>query len=255
MNARMDNQIETGIIIPIIHLKYLRGCLRSIEKAGRLSNVKICIVNDGNLSIRETLEKRYKNIPWIDVVNLDINHCFAGANNEGWRYLLETYPDIKYLGTLNSDTLCRPGWLTALLKKLESDSEIGMVGPLMEVPEKRFLWFKRNAPYSTWKLGDSQQPLILDKRTIAKDTEVEVFSGYCLVARAKLLQQVGMFTEEYRNSCEDIDLCLKIRRAGYKIVVVKDSVVLHYGGASRYLDHANTDIDFSKKLLTKRWNI
>ena len=251
----MSEQINTGFIIPVIHLKYLRGCLQSIKKAGRPSNVKFCIVNDGNLSIRKTLEKRYKNVSWIDVVNLKTNHRFAGANNAGWQYLLETYPDIRYLGTLNSDTYCRAGWLSALLKTLESDPKVGMVGPIMEVPEKCFLWFKKIEPYATWKLGNRQQPLVLDKKRISENAEVEAFSGYCLIARAKLLQQVGMFTEEYRNSCEDVDICLKIRRAGFKIVVVKDSVVLHYGGASRYSVKANTDIEFSKKLLEKRWNL
>jgi GT2 family glycosyltransferase len=88
---------------------------------------------------------------------------------------------------------------------------------------------------------------------IDSDTESEVVSAFCFLARRGLLEQVGMFEPAYRNSCEDIDLCLKIRKAGFRIMVSRRARVLHHGEASRYLPGTSTDLDLSHDILRRRW--
>ena len=61
---------------------------------------------------------------------------------------------------------------------------------------------------------------------------VEVISGACLMVRRDVFENVGMFSTDYFMYTEDIDLCYKIRTAGYKAYYVRGARVVHHGGKS-----------------------
>lgn len=265
---------KTAVVIPVIQLKFLPECLDSIESAGIPEGTVFCVVNDGNPQLVGKLETLIGNRAWLEVHHLKKNLGFSGANNAGWRHLIEKYPSVKYLGSLNNDTLCKEGWLPPLLDVLERNPLAGIVGPKMQVIDRtcfglrRFrllrrvidkwnLWklpgMSRLRIYSTWKFGDWDVPMIPDLADIEEDSETELIGGFCVIGRRSLLEAVGMFDEEYRNSCEDVDLSLKTTRAGYKLIVVAKSLVFHHEGASRYKRGTNTNLSLSKEVLRRRW--
>lgn len=62
--------------------------------------------------------------------------------------------------------------------------------------------------------------------------EVEVISGACLMVRREVFEKVGRFSEDYFMYAEDLDLCYKVRKAGWKNYYVPEATVIHFGGAS-----------------------
>jgi GT2 family glycosyltransferase len=69
-------------------------------------------------------------------------------------------------------------------------------------------------------------------RTNILADEVEVISGACLMVRRDLFDQIGRFSEDYFMYAEDLDICYKIRRAGWKNYYVPEATVIHFGGGS-----------------------
>jgi GT2 family glycosyltransferase len=61
---------------------------------------------------------------------------------------------------------------------------------------------------------------------------VEGISGACLLIRREVFEHVGGFSEDYFMYGEDMDLCLKVRRAGWKNYYVPEAELVHYGGGS-----------------------
>jgi hypothetical protein len=63
-------------------------------------------------------------------------------------------------------------------------------------------------------------------------TAVEAISGACMMARREVVEQVGGFSTEYFMYAEDMDLCVKVAKAGHAILYVPEAEVVHHGGAS-----------------------
>ena len=106
---------------------------------------------------------------------------------------------------------------------------------------------------STWKLGDSKHPMVIDKEKITRDTHVSVLGGFCLLAKIEALLEIDYFDERYNNSCEDIDLCLKLRENNWNLMACCNSYIIHKCGKSRFKSKMNTNVPLSRKLLFSKW--
>ena len=152
---------QIGLVIPIVQRKYIISLLQQINKTVHDNDIVICVVNDGNNKIENYLNKYLPKE--IELLNLENNLCFAGANNAGWKLLINKYPSIKYLGSINDDTDPLDRWLKYLVQSMETNSNIGACGPVMITYANKF--FKRKIKYtSTWKLGTKKTPMIIDKK-------------------------------------------------------------------------------------------
>jgi len=244
------NQPRIGIVIPVVQKKYIINLIRYIKETVNRKDITICIVNDGNHKINQYLYNHLSED--IKLLILEKNKCFAGANNAGWKYLLEKYPSLDYLVTLNDDTIPKDNWLDNLVESIEVDKNIALCGPVMISLTKKL--FKNEINYSsTWKLGDEKQPMVIKEERIENDAYVSVIGGFCFLARVEALKQVDYFDERYKNSCEDIDLCLKLTKNNWDLKISHKSFVIHKCGKSRFKKNTNTNIILSRKLLFSKW--
>jgi len=119
----------------------------------------------------------------------------------------------QWLCVLNNDTEVGPGWLDALLAPFRADPLVGQVGPA--------------DPYGALTADFLGVPC-------APGAAPEYLSGHCFVVPRRLGQLHGLFDEASLAwaTCEDADLSLRLRRAGYKIVRVPDAPVRHLGRAT-----------------------
>lgn len=243
------NKPQIGMVIPIIQKRYILGLIENIyEKTGK-DSVVLCVVNDGKSKLKSYLEN---NLPvQVELVHLNKNKCFAGANNAGWVHLIKKYPSIKYLGTINDDTIPKNNWLEALYSVLDKNDDVGACSPVMLAGSYQKSPLQLHA--ATWRLSASSTPMILDCAMIDEDKFVSVIGGFCFLAKKEALLQVGMFDDQYKNSCEDIDLSLKLRTAGWHLKVCHKSVVFHIAGKSRFKILSNTNIKMSRELLRLKW--
>jgi GT2 family glycosyltransferase len=177
----------------------------------------------------------HKKFPQVHLIENRENVGFARANNQA----IERCTG-KYVLLLNPDTLVAPGALQALVDFLEKHSEAGVAGARILKPDgslqisshprptlSRELWrlFHLDVllPYSMYPLNkwETHQP-----------QEVDVVAGACLLVRTETLEQVGFLDEDYFIYSEEVDLCYRIQRAGWRLYWVPQAEVVHFGGQS-----------------------
>jgi GT2 family glycosyltransferase len=120
---------------------------------------------------------------------------------------------------INNDVEVSPDWLTHIAKAM-TNAEIGVANPSIFHP------------------GSLRAHGIINKigwfglTYEVREGTPDYANGACMILRKKVLDKVGLFDESYHMYGEDSDLSLRIRKAGYKCVVIPDAWVWHRGGSS-----------------------
>lgn len=203
--------------------KYLPDCLSSLVNIDYpQENYKIIFAD--NDSSDDSVDYVRNNFTQIQIMQHDKNYGFAQGNNIGMQRMLEKGYD--YILLLNQDTIVEPDFLTKLVKQADSDETIGSLQPrIMLYPDKdqvnslgnsiHYLGFGfSSGGYQEFK-GDTSPK------------KVAYASGACLLLKSEVLEKVGLFDPDFFMYHEDLDLGWRIRMAGYKNVVVPDSVIYH----------------------------
>jgi GT2 family glycosyltransferase len=155
------------------------------------------------------------------------NRGFGPANNQA--AALARAPLLVFL---NSDALVHDGWLTFLRQQLEASPDAAAVAPRLlnldgTLQEAGALLFGNGY---TQFVGFGDDPA---KPPYRFPREVDYASAACLLVRANAFREVGGFSARYAPAYyEDVDLCLELRRRGYRTVYEPRAVVTHVRGAS-----------------------
>jgi GT2 family glycosyltransferase len=203
--------------------EYLPDCLRSLS-AQTFTDFEVIVVDNG--STDGSLEILRRDFPWVRVLPLGENTGFAAGNNRGF-----LAAEGRYVATLNNDTIADSRWLEALHEAAEADSGTGMVA------SKILLGPEGSEIDSTGMLiypdGMSRQRGRGEPDKGQFDTMEEVLfpSACAALYRCEMLEAAGFFDEDFFAYCEDADLGLRARLAGWKAVYAPRAVVRHlYSG-------------------------
>ncbi|MEW6635336.1 MAG: glycosyltransferase family 2 protein [Actinomycetota bacterium] len=204
--------------------RLLRTCLSSLRRQS-FRDFETVLVDNG--STDGSLELLAREFPEARVVVLGENRGFAAAANAG---IAAT--EAEYVVLLNNDTEQDPGWLEALVRAADAHPEAGsFASKLVDFHDRRLLDGAGDAlrlsglPY---RLGHGE----VDRGQF--DAPAGVF-GACAAAalyRRGMLEEVGLFDEDFGSYCEDGDLAFRARLAGYGCLYVPGAVVYHMGSAS-----------------------
>jgi hypothetical protein len=97
---------------------------------------------------------------------------------------------------------------------------------------------------------DGRGPLAASvQRRMARSRAVRSLSGACILLRREAFERVGGFDERFFLYAEDVDLCLRLRQAGGKLMYVAEAVVEHDRGASRATDPAATALQYRRSQI------
>jgi GT2 family glycosyltransferase len=212
----------------------LSGCLGSLT-AQDYSNFKIVFVD--NASTDESVAFVKENFPEVIILAQAKNLYFTGGNNAGMRYALNTLK-ADYIALINPDTRCSANWLSSQIKVLEAKDDVGLVGCKV--------LFAPGFGTSKAKTTNEQQIINtaglepggflfpydrgfgeVDKGQFDAGQEIYAASGVSMVTRAKALRTAGLFLEAMEMYLEDVELCLRIKEAGYKIWYTPEAQVWH----------------------------
>ncbi len=157
------------------------------------------------------------------------NAGFSRANNRG--AAASRGVDLAFL---NTDVVVRPGAFDALLAELDAHPETAACGPALETPRGGFqVSFGGRRTFGRELL----EKILLNALTVRRlgrrreRREVDWVSGAFLVVRREAFEAAGGFDEDFFLYYEDIDLCVRLRASGRRVVFVPGASALHEGGA------------------------
>lgn len=183
---------------------------------------------DGSVEYLNTLKEDIK------IILLDRNYGFTGGYNRIISKLEHTYVLL-----LNSDVRVTKGWLGPLIQVLDQDEWTGAVQPkILNDRNKSFFdyagasggWIDRlGYPFCRGRIFDE-----IEEDKGQYDTPMEVFwaSGAAMLTRRELYQKFGGLDDDFFAHMEEIDLCWRMKNAGYSVKIEPASVVYHYGGGT-----------------------
>jgi GT2 family glycosyltransferase len=152
---------------------------------------------------------------------------------------------------LNDDVETKqPGWLAQLLGPLEQP-DVGMTGAKLYFADSTLQHVGQVYADGSWEhvhvreLGDSPGPFA----TFVINREVSGVTGACVGMRRETFLDAGGFNEGFPNNYNDVDLCYKVRRAGYRIVWIAACELFHFESATR----DNRVSGRERKMMAARW--
>jgi GT2 family glycosyltransferase len=198
-------------------------CLASLQQL-TYPNARIIVVD--NSSSDGTGDAIRSAFPNIELIVNNSNLRFAGGNNVGIRQSLEG--GAEYVLMLNNDTVVDPEFLGRLVEAAESGRKIGIVGPkIYYFDDPKRIWFAGGL--IKWWRGRVTHIGIreVDNGEYDVTTEVDYITGCCMLIKREVIETIGMLDERYYIYGEDVDLCVRALRSGYKSVYVPSSRVWH----------------------------
>ncbi len=236
-NGRVSHTSATvDIVIPLYNkAAYTKACLEGLEATQGDTAYNLVLVDNASTDETSTLLTQWEYR--ADVVRSPENLGFARGNNLG-----ASRGRAPYVLFLNNDTVAEAGWLDALVREMERDPAVGIVGAKLLYPEKRDvqhagLEIVNGSPDHVFRHAAENDPRVVEPR------DLDMVTGACLMIRRDLFEALGGFDEAYVNGVEDVDLCLRARDRGYRVRYCASSVLVHHEGTSegRY-DHVQPNL-------------
>lgn len=211
------------IIVNFNGERYIGDCLASLD-VQIFRDFEVIAVDNG--STDNSLDLMRKDFPGVKVIPLSENTGFAAGNNVGI-----AASSCPFIATLNNDTIVDRGWLQALYEAAETDRTIGMVASkILLGKEGRELDSAGMLLYPDGMTRQRGRGLPDDGR-YDRVEEVLFPSACAALYRREMLEEVGYFDADFFSYCEDADLGLRARLAGWKAVLAPKAVVRHlYSG-------------------------
>lgn len=216
---------------------YVRQCLASLFTHCRTVEYEVVVVDSGSFDgCHEMLAHEF---PAVRFVQSPENIGFARANNLGVRHatgtsLLFLNPDTLLLEDsvrimLDAlGTLPQAGAVCCRLLNADHTLQTSCVQAFPTVVNQMLDSEYLRQRFSSWRMWGTAALFALPPRSVA----VEAVSGACLFVARECFERAGGFTETYFMYGEDLDLCFKIHRAGFKIYYVPATQLVHLGGGS-----------------------
>lgn len=227
---------RVSIVIPVYNkVLYTDNCLRSVQQCDSEISKEIIVINNNSSDETETLLAQLTGA--VKVVNNADNKGFVGACRQG-----ADLATGEFILFLNNDTQVLPDWLNSLVRVMDADAQVGIVGSKLIYPDGRLqeaggIIF---SDASGCNYGREQDPT-LSYFNISR--AVDYCSGASLMICRHLWEQLGGFDQRYAPAYyEDTDLCFAAREAGYKVWYCHESEVIHHEGIT-----AGTDINSGYK--------
>lgn len=236
---------QVSILIPAYEqLDITKKCLENVARTlDEKISYEIILIDDQSSESTVNELKQLIQPPHKLLLNSE-RKGFAHNNN-----LAAREAQAPYLCLLNNDVFVQGNWLEPMLQVLTDYPDAGMVGNV----QKRY-----QSPYYDhmgFVFSPQGHPRHFGQfffhRPFQKDVrQWSAVTAACCVCRKDRFEEMKGFDEIFINGCEDVDLCLRMAKAGYKNYVVHDSVVIHVKGATKGRKIHNVR---NARILDERW--
>jgi GT2 family glycosyltransferase len=189
---------------------------------------------------------------WVDLTVIYPNRGFTGGNNAVIRPALESNDPPEYVLLLNADTVVKEHALDRLITFMDSHPKAGIGGSMLLSPDGAIQASPFHFPGIANELDRGLRLGIVSKLlapwtivapTPAEACPVQWVSGASMILRRTMLDQIGLLDEGLYTYCDDPDICLRARRAGWETWYVPESRVIHLEGASTGITSRVKELD------------
>ena len=218
-----DTPLIAVVIVHWINIDDTIECIESLTEIN-YPRFHLFLVNNGSPDF--DYERVKKVFPETHVILSKDNLGFAGGYNLGIEKGINTTADYFFL--LNNDTVVSPDIFNILIPPM-IDPNVGVVGPAIEnyyEPER--IWFSGGKFSRVLGFSYRRRPLI----TFEQSKSVDWINGCAMLIKRDVIEEIGILWEPFFLYFEDLDFCLRARRANYLCVQVGKSLVKHKISAS-----------------------
>jgi len=256
MTDKPSNATVAVIILNWNGARLLREYLPQVLAATDPATTRVIVADNGSDDdSRQVLSDEF---PEVETMLFDRNYGFA----EGYNRALAASP-CRYTVLLNSDVAPAPGWIRPLLEFMESHPEAGACQPKLLSYRERDTFEYAGAcggyldcngyPYCRGRIFDACEKDSGQYDTVA---EVDWTTGAALMVRTDAYIKAGGLDPKFFAHMEEIDLCWRLRLAGWKLYAIPDSVAYHLGGGSLPASNPRkTYLNFRNNLLMLHKNL
>ncbi len=221
------------IIITYNSFNEIGRCLESIYRQTDSVDVETIVVD--NASTDFTSEIVTNKFPSITLIQNQTNIGFAAAVNQA---AVQSKSD--YLLILNPDTILESNFFNKLHTSIEGKSDLSIIGfkligangehqpTCWKNPSLKTLFFEMFLPHKL-----SLKLVTENKHSLS---EVDSVSGACMLVKRNVFQKLGGFDENFFMYLEDLDFCLRARKAGYKVFTNPEIKIVHHVAKSSWQD-------------------
>ncbi|HEY6435350.1 MAG TPA: glycosyltransferase family 2 protein, partial [Ignavibacteriaceae bacterium] len=231
--------MDLSIIIVNYNVKeFLQNLLHSIEKAS--SNILKEIIIIDNASDDGSVEVIKEKFPTVTLIENKINIGFGKANNQGL-----AIAKGNYILFINPDCIVSENTFDKMISFFESNSVCGLAGcKILNSDGTLQLACRRSfpGPWTSFTKVTGLSNLFPKSKIFArynltyldenKTHEVDAVSGSFMMIRKEVYGKTGGFDEQFFMYGEDLDLCYRVQKNGYKVYYMHETQIIHYKGES-----------------------
>jgi GT2 family glycosyltransferase len=220
-------------IVTCNHREFIAQCLESVPASAKHNSLKVISVdNCSSDGSAEIVRDRYS---WVEAVERECSYSFAANNNVAFA----RYPS-EYFLMLNPDTVLGEGAVDTLVKFMGDHPRCGACGPRLVFPDGSLQHSCRRFP-TVWSTLLRRSPIRLllprDRRggrhlmaSVSHDHEMQVdwMLGACILVRRAAIEGTKLLDEGFPLYCEDIDLCLRLKKRSWRTYYVPNATVVHH---------------------------
>ncbi|MBP6824016.1 MAG: glycosyltransferase, partial [Acidobacteria bacterium] len=213
------------IIVTYNNLDLNRLCLEKLYERTEWPNFEVIVIDNASTDgTPEYLKEAERAFPNLRVVLNSDNLGFAAANNIGLKMATG-----EFLVLLNNDTVVTRGWMTAMLRHLQNDLSIGLIGPVTNAianEAKIEVGYQQIEEMPNWAAGYVREH---DGETFP----IPMLAMFCVAMRRQIYEEIGLLDEQFGiGMFEDDDYCRRISNCGYQILCTRGSFIHHWQRAS-----------------------
>jgi GT2 family glycosyltransferase len=205
--------------------------------------IKIIIVDNGSkipLKLPKSILKQN-----VEIIRSEANLGFTGGNNLGISYAIRNYqPD--YFLLINPDTIVKKNFLVELYKTLLSHPQAGIAcskiyfykdneyhkKSYLKSQRGKVLWYGGGS--IDWEnfVADHRGVDEVDRGQLDHQTQSDFCTGCCILIKREIIEKIGLLDKKFFLYSEDVDFCLRVKKAGFKNMFSPNSVIWHKNAAS-----------------------
>lgn len=211
---------------------FLERFLPSVVKHSSHPDIAIWVIDNG--SDDDSVSFVRSCFPMVNILKLDQNYGFTGGYNRGLKSI-----EARYYILLNSDIEVTDNWIIPIIEQFELNPKLAAAAPKLLSYSNRNCFEYAGAAggfidYLGYPFCRGRIIAELEQDKGQYDNDISVFwaSGACMFIRADIFHNLGGFDDNFFAHMEEIDLCWRIKNAGYQIYNFSSAHVYHLGGGT-----------------------